>query len=121
MDKNTRKVLKEIGRFFLWKNKFDYAKAELEIFRLYISAIKVETISAGLVVNQFDKVTITLGRPGMLIGPQGKTIAALQNWLKVETDCKQVLIVEDRECFLDAIIPNKQFAGDEPYPALDYE
>ncbi len=113
MDENARKVLKAIGHFYLDKNNGDYAETEKEILRLRIIGAKVETVSVGLITDRADKVTITLGRPGLLIGPRGNTIHALQEWLKERTTCKQILIVEDRDCLLDSIIPNKRQDEDE--------
>lgn len=101
MDGKVFAVAKAIGRFYLKKHKGDYAAAELELFRLQITDIKVTK----------DRIEITLGRPGMLIGLRATNIDNLEKFLQAEvglpTTINGLNIVETSFHIYDILIPRK--------------
>jgi hypothetical protein len=70
-DKMKRKILREIGYFFLVKNEWNQPKTKEEIYYIEFHDILFD-----------KKLIIVCGHPGMLIGYKGSTISALCEYLK---------------------------------------
>lgn len=83
-------VLRQIGVFFLNENGGCYHKTEQLIQKIGIAEIM-------LIGN---KLTLTVKRPGLLIGRRGVTIDKLQDHLGLE-----IRLVEVKEDILDYLIP----------------
>ena len=73
----------DIGEYYLSKNDNDYRKTEKEIESIKIS---------GITVNG-KEVHIYTSRPGLLIGPKGKNIDALELFLKKRFSFMNVLTI----------------------------
>ena len=87
----VQKIAGQIGEYFLCKNNHDYQATAEEIYSLRVSKIIVDG----------NKVEITLGRPGLLIGKRGVIIDGLAKWLSG----MEVKIIEDTDCINDFLIP----------------
>lgn len=78
-DKDSLEMGYKIADFFHHKHNLDYKKSNNEIENLKIANIQ----------NKPDKVVISLGRPGLLIGAKGVQIEALQTFLNKPVEIKQ--------------------------------
>ncbi len=87
---------REIGKFYLKKHEGDYAKAEKELSDLRLTKIEI----------QGDKLCITAGRVGMLIGKRGTNVDALSKHI-ADTMFMKVHVIEDTDCLYDYIIPRQ--------------
>jgi len=94
----TINIAKQIGEFYLEKNKGDYEKTREEIERLRIVDI----------VQLADTVEIKAVRVGLLIGPGGKNINQLEQYLG-----QKIYIKEEKESLLDYIIPVPEMEYDD--------
>lgn len=104
-----RVVAKAIGAFYLQKCNNDYDKARDEIVNLLITDLKVDP----------EKITLTVGRPGRLIGKWRENIEALAKALG-----RKVHIIEND--LVDAMIPyreptDEELAQEEMWDDLDYD
>lgn len=90
LDNEIREVASAIGQFYLQKNSGDYQAAEKEIHSLLISKIEVT----------HNSVSVTTGRPGLLIGRMGRNVDALSKFLK-----KEVRVIEDMDPLAYYLIP----------------
>lgn len=86
----VRDVASRIGHFYLEKNHGDYKETEIEIRRLGITKLVVEP----------DKITITLERPGLIIGKRGGNLDSLTKRLG-----KTVRIEEENDPLNAWLIP----------------
>lgn len=100
LDKKVKGVAKKIGEFFLQKNNNDYERTADEITNLHITKLE----------DDGDKIRITLGRPGMLIGKRGEQVDKLISYLG-----RKLHIIEDPDGLVDHIIPR------EPLPCEEYD
>jgi len=92
MDNKKIDILNKIGECFLRLNNRDYKKTEELLRSMQISSVEVVSNT---------KIVIMLRRPGLLIGPKGKSVTALSDFLKME-----VKIIEDtQENIYDHLIP----------------
>lgn len=83
--KNINLYPKLIGQFYLQKNNEDWEKAIDEITQLRITNMRIVD----------DKLEITSNRPGLIIGPKGSNINALEKYLKI-----QIMIKEEKHDWL---------------------
>lgn len=77
-----KEVLTKIGEFFLLKNNQNYSETEIQLRKMQITDILVTK----------ERITVTLRRPGLLLGFRGGLITELQEYLGVE-----IAIVEAQE------------------------
>jgi len=94
-----RKIATSIGYFFLNDKGGNYDSTYEIIDRLKIKSIEYD--------ESTKLVHITLGRPGIFIGPKGKTIEALKEWITKDLEMEiDFYIVEDKlDNFLYPIHP----------------
>ena len=90
----VKDVAQNIGQFYLKKNNGDYKATAQEILALRISKIEVAN----------SEISITTGRPGLLIGKRGTTIDALSQHLKVK-----IKIFEDVDHLSFYLIPCEEW------------
>ena len=88
-----KELASRIGFFYLEKNHHDYIKAEEEIKSMAITALTIKE-------DGDLSIEITVGRPGILIGPKGTNIEKLAKYLG-----RRVLIKEDTDNLLSYLIP----------------
>jgi hypothetical protein len=97
-----RAIARIIGNFYLDKNKGDYKKTHEEIFSLQITQIKLND----------NTISITLSRPGLIIGRRGENLDMLQRYLTQQLKFyHKIEIVEDK--ILSYLYPC------EPYDIFD--
>ena len=108
MNQIEKEVCAEIGNFFLVKNGGDYEKTRVEMEALRVTGVSVANfiLPSG---KTSSPVTITLERPGLLIGYRGKTIKSLEQSLK-----RPVLVKEDLTNLSYYLIPTN-------YDPCDFE
>src|SRR5579859_7307784 len=91
LDQNVVNLAKNIGLFFLEKNKENYEATEIEIQSMQIT--KLDIMKDG-------RALIELKRPGILIGKRGLQIEELSKHLKIG-----IHIVESEPSPIDSLIP----------------
>jgi ribosomal protein S3 len=91
MNQQIREIAIKIGRFYLMRSNNDYEVARFKLLNLMITNIDIDDTV---------RVVITTGRPGLLIGPKGKWIDELINYLGVP-----IKIVESNNNLYDWLIP----------------
>jgi ribosomal protein S3 len=96
LSKPIRDVAETIGQFYLQKNNGDYAATAQEIANLRI--VKLDPTG--------DSVSITTGRPGILIGRRGITIIALSKFIHEKMQLK-IKIIEDTDNLQDCLTPRR--------------
>ena len=96
----TKELASMIGFFYLEKNNHDYIKAEEEIKSLHITALTIKENSGSERNYCNPSIEITIGRPGLLIGPKGTNIEKLAKHLG-----RNILIKEDVDNLLSYLIP----------------
>lgn len=103
-EREVQYVAETIGNFYLDKNQGDYKKTANEIIQLGITKVDFR----GIVVS------VTLTRPGLLIGRRGENIDKLTAYLSDELNRKiELKIIEDR--ITGWLIPQ------EPYSDADID
>jgi ribosomal protein S3 len=90
MQYDNRDFARFIGEFYLDKNKGDYKKTNEEIADLRITKIDYN----------FRTLSITIGRPGLIIGRRGENIDKLKEYLS-----KQIIGSFELKIIEDMIIP----------------
>lgn len=93
----VREACKVIGHFYLHKHKNNYALAADEITKLQITKVEI---------NQ-NKLCITAGRVGMLIGRRGENIDNLSKFVQSQLQM-EIRVIEDEDGLLDCLIPHKE-------------
>lgn len=91
----VKAIAKEIGLFFLEESDRDYDKAREQIIKLGISDLKI---------LENGRISITLLRPGLLIGKRGSRIDALSKYIG-----NGVHIIEEEDPIIGYILP---YGGD---------
>ena len=84
--RQQRYVAELIGEYYLLKNNNDYTKTQEELRNLGVHEIK----------TFMHTITITLMRPGLLIGRRGENIENLQKYIFSKTDYNKLDIKEDK-------------------------
>ena len=87
-----------IGAYYLQKNHGDYAATEKEITSLGISAVTVDNS-----LPHSKTISVTLARPGLLIGKRGTNIDALEKFIGTK-----VKVIEDRDSLFHYLIPQPE-------------
>lgn len=80
ISEQVKEISASIGQFYLQKNSGDYVKTREEIEQLRIKEIEMLG----------DRLNIKLSRPGLLIGPKGKNINELSEFLKLNIHIQEV-------------------------------
>ena len=91
----------KIGYYYLQKHNGHYAKTEKEITDTRFIKIDVTTDNS---------VSITVGRPGLLIGKKGTNIDALSKYLG-----KEVKIIEEMDDLHAYLIPQPPLEAQEQW------
>lgn len=94
ISEEVKDVARDIGQFYLKKNNGDYKATAQEVLALRISKIEVAN----------GEVSITTGRPGLLIGKRGTNIDALSHHLKVK-----IKIIEDIDHLSFYLVPYEEW------------
>ncbi len=94
----VREACKTIGEFYLQKNKGNYPLAADEIIKLHITKVAINE----------NRLCITAGRVGILIGRRGENITNLTNFIQERLQM-EVRIFEDEDGLIDCLIPHKDW------------
>jgi len=91
LSEEVKDIASKIGHYYLQKLNGDYALAEKEITDTRFTKIEVTTDNT---------LSITAGRPGLLIGKKGTNIDALSKYLRME-----IKIIEEMDDLHVWLIP----------------
>lgn len=111
LTEKEKKIAQGIWEYYRSK---DSKESDLEV--LYDN-VNREVMSLGIssIKEQGDDIAITLSRPGLLIGSQGKNIEALLSYIQKENPLytiKKIKIIEDR---LPDYLYHYFYLGEEDY------
>ena len=105
---NSQHAASAIGQFYLEKNKGSYKKAIEEILQIGITKV----LFSG------NKLSITLTRPGLLIGYHGENIDRLKVFLTCHLD-KLITIHIIEDTIISSLYPYEPYTDDDIDSAME--